>query len=85
MACNANQLLADGMANFGELSNVQLLQVIADLTAHWLVHESPAADVSVEAVWGRAISSKVSGVPNRKLLLAAIAQNLCNTLNHLSP
>ena len=84
MACNAAQLLADGQANFGSLSKLELLQVIASLSADWLVHVSPAASVTAEAVWGRAISSGTAQVQERKLLLAVIAQNLCNTLNKLT-
>lgn len=85
MACNANQLLADGQANFGTLSRLELLQVIADLSAQWLVNLSPGSDVSAEAVWGRAISSGIVKSNGNKETLALIAQKLCDTLNNITP
>lgn len=76
MPCDAATLLSDGCANFGCLSELGLLQVIAQQSAAWLLSIDSGADVSVAAILDRACDSGLNCASDLQLY-QSIAQNLC--------
>lgn len=79
MPCDVQELLAENCP-LGCLTQVQLLQVIAKLSANWLLLVDPGADVSLEAIQMRACASGIGKLQNEVNLLRIVSQNLCNLI-----
>ena len=76
MACNASQVLADGIAFYG-LSTPQLKGVQLQIAAEALLQLSPATDVSAAGLLDRAEASGFCCL-TRKELRNVTAQLLCD-------
>lgn len=80
MPCSAATLLADGCANFGCLSETQLLQAIAQQATTWLVSIDPTADIDADAIFERACDSGFA-CASEVQLYQSIAQDLCGLID----
>jgi len=76
MACNASQVLADGIGFFG-LTTPSLKAVQLQLAAEALLAFSPAADVSFDAVMARAKDNGFCCL-SRSQLRSVTLQILCD-------
>lgn len=77
MSCPASTKLASAVASgYGTLGEIQLLQVVAQLTADYAQKINPALDVSASSVIARANTNQYTTLPEKTLLMV-IAQNLC--------
>lgn len=80
-ACNLETILnSAGSCQFQCLTQVQLLQIIAQLSANWLLLVNPSANISLAAIQERACASGIGRLQNEVNLLRIISQNLCNLI-----
>lgn len=82
MACNAAQLLADGIA-FQDLAGLELKAVQLQLAAEWLLLLDPAADITADGILTRAKDNGICCL-DRNQLRASMLENLCNWMDNPS-
>ncbi len=82
MACNSDTIAANAcLSEIGRVgSEIELLQIIAQNMANWVVALSPSTLVTPDAIDSRACTSGIGWEQSEVNLLRIITQNLCGMI-----